>query len=191
MQRLDRERHAGFARFRQDRRDPFSYSFSGKGKIFRARQQAAHDQHQALRAQLVRLFDRAPVVVAPVLRREEAAAAQAGYGKSVLPYRGSRRLQAHCRDLVAPGRDAADIVPGAAVDHLREVPLLADRRGIEGELHYSVPGGNSLGKKSGICGKMMISASTTNIGISMIITSLSASSMRILATAHEIIRHKP
>ena len=100
-------------------------------------------------------------------------------------------VQAHLRDLVAPGRDAADAVARAAVDHLREVPLLAHRRGIERQLHHSVPGGNSLGRNSGICGKMMISASTTNIGISMIITSLSASTMRILATAHEIIRHRP
>jgi hypothetical protein len=31
-----------------------------------------------LRAELVRFLDRAPVVIAPVLRREETAAAQAG-----------------------------------------------------------------------------------------------------------------
>ena len=100
-------------------------------------------------------------------------------------------LQAHLRHLVAPGRDAADAVARAAVDHLREVPLLAHGRRVERQLHHSVPGGNSFGRNSGICGQMMTSASTTSIGISMIITSFSASTMRILATAQEIIRHRP
>src|ERR1700741_5168677 len=191
VQRLDRERHAGFSCFGQDRRDSVFNLGSCTAKGFSPRRQAAHDQDQALRIQLVRLLDRAPVVVAPVLRREEAATAQAGHDEVFLPNRSLGFRKTHLCDLISPGRDAADAVARATLDDLREVPLLADRRGVEGEIHYSVPGGNSLGRKSGICGKTMIAASTSSIGTSMIITSFSASTMRILATAQAIIRHRP
>src|SRR5256712_2553481 len=100
-------------------------------------------------------------------------------------------LQTHLRDLVAPGRDAGDAVARAAVDHLREIPLLLHRRGVERELHFSNSGAISLGRIRGISGQMMIAASISSIGTSMIMVSLSANFSGTLATAQEIIRHRP
>ena len=48
-----------------------------------------------------------------------------------------------------------------------------------------------LGRNSETFGQMITSASTRNIGISMMAVSLIASRMRILATAQAIMRHRP
>src|SRR5258708_15830327 len=139
----------------------------------------------------MRFLDGAPVVVPPVSGSEEAAAAQAGHGQAMRVDGFHSLLQTHLRDLIAPGRDAADAVAHAALNHLREVPLLVHRRGVERELHFSSSGAISLGRIRGISGQMMIAASISSMGTSMIIVSLSANLSGTLATAHEIMRHRP
>ena len=106
--------------------------------------------------------------------------------------RGNHRSTAGVH-LVAPGRDRLDSVAHAAVDDLREVPLLADRRGIEREVehYFSSSGAISFGRMSGISGNRMIAASMSSIGTSMIAVSLSANLSGTFATAQEIIRHSP
>src|SRR5207253_2907817 len=104
----------------------------------------------------MRLLDGAPVVVPPVLGSEEAAAAQAGHAQAMRVDGFHSFLQTHLRDLVAPGRDAADLMARAALDHLSEVPLLLHRRGVERKLHFSSSGAISFGRISGISGQMMI-----------------------------------
>src|SRR5688572_32280247 len=123
----------------------------------------------------MRLLDRPEIVVLPVLGREEAAAAQAGNGKAVRFDRSFCFFQTDCSDLVTPGRDTPDAVPRAAVDDLGEVPLLANRRGVERKRPHSIPGGKRRGRKRTSCGHMITRASTPNIGSSMMNTSLSAS----------------
>src|SRR3989442_15962894 len=98
----------------------------------------------------MRLLDRAPVVVPPVLGAEEAAGAQASHGQAVRVDGFHSLLQTHLRDLIAPGRDAADAVARAALDHLREIPLLLHRRGVERKLPFNSSGDTSLGRNSGI-----------------------------------------
>src|SRR5207302_11124025 len=122
----------------------------------------------------MRLLDGAPVVVSPVLGSEEAAAAQAGHGQAMRVDGFHSFLQTHLRDLVAPGRDAANAVARAALDHLSEVPLLLHRRGVERKLHFSSSGATSSGRIRATTSKMMIAASISSIGISIIIVSLSA-----------------
>ena len=56
-------------------RGKLDMSLPGGGEILRRRQQPSHDQHQAARAERVRLFDGAAIVVEPVLGRGEEAAA--------------------------------------------------------------------------------------------------------------------
>src|SRR6267143_1452337 len=139
----------------------------------------------------MRFLDGAPVIVPPVLGSEEAAAAKPGDGQSMGLDGFHGLTQAHLGNLVAPRRNAANIVPCAAVDHLRKVPLLFHRRGVERKLHFSNSGAISLGRIRGISGQMMIAASISSIGTSMIMVSLSANLRGTLATAHEIMRHKP
>src|SRR5258708_18682296 len=108
-----------------------------------------------------------------------------------------RLLEAEGRHLVAPRRDAADAVARAAVDDLRQLPLLLHRRRVErqqgriGTLHFRSSGAISFGRIRGISGQMMIAASMSSIGISMISVSFSANFSGTLATAHEIRRHRP
>src|SRR5437016_2862095 len=139
----------------------------------------------------MRLLDRAPVVVAPVLGGEEPAAAKARDRQSFFSDGRRGGLQTHGGDLIAPGRNSFDAMPRAAVDDLRERPLFLDGRGVQRQLHFKSSGATSLGRMSGISGQMMMAASISSIGISMIIVSLSANLSGTLATAHEIIRHKP
>jgi hypothetical protein len=96
-------------------------------------------QHQAARAEGRRLVDGAAVVVdrrretAAALGGEPAAAAEAGHHKPRIPDAPRARGEAQGRDLVAPGRDAADAVACAAVDDAVERPLLAQGGGVERE----------------------------------------------------------
>ena len=73
MQRLDRERHPRFPRLRKNHGDAIAHLLAGAAQILGARGQPADDEDQTSRAELVRLLDRAPVVVAPVLGGEKAA----------------------------------------------------------------------------------------------------------------------
>src|SRR5438067_8835359 len=57
--------------------------------------------------------------------------------------------------------------------------------------YFSSSGAMSFGRMSGILGQMMIAASMRSIGTSMISVSLSANLSGTLATAQEIIRHRP
>jgi len=101
--------------------------------------QTADDQDQAGGAERERLVDRPPVVVeccAPAFaidRGEHPAAAVAGYRETGIADAQRRVLQSCRRDLVAPWGDAANTVARAPVDDLRQRPLLADGRGVEGE----------------------------------------------------------
>ena len=131
MQRLDGERHACLSRLRENFENGLLHRLARARQILRAGGEAAHDQHQALRAERVSFVDRAPIVIEPVFRSKEAAAAKPGYGQSVGLDGFHGLTQAHLRNLVAPRRDAANVVPCAAVDHLRKVPLLFHRRGVE------------------------------------------------------------
>src|SRR4030081_798091 len=81
----------------------------------------------------MRLLDGAQVIVPPVPGSEEAAAAQPGHGQAMRVDGFHSFLQTHLRDLIAPGRDAADARPGAAIDRLSERPLLLRGGRIEGE----------------------------------------------------------
>src|SRR5206468_4251235 len=111
--------------------------------------------------------------------------------EAVRLYRLDGRAKAHLRDLVAPRGDAFDLVPRAAVDDLRQGPLLADRGRVERKLHRSSSGAISFGRMSGISGNRMIAASMSSIGTSMIAVSLMANLSGTFATAQEIIRHRP
>src|SRR5437899_10271763 len=122
----------------------------------------------------MRLLDGAPVVVSPVLGSEEAAAAQAGHGQAMRVDGFHSFLQTHLRDLVAPGRAAANAVARAALDHLREVPWLLYRRSVERQLHFSSSGAMSLGRLRGISGQRMIAARIRRIGVRMIMATSSA-----------------
>jgi hypothetical protein len=57
--------------------------------------------------------------------------------------------------------------------------------------HFRYSGEISLGKNNGISGHTMHAASTRSMGTSMIIVSLSANRSGTLATAQEIMRHRP
>src|SRR5207247_9816674 len=109
----------------------------------------------------MRLLDGAPVVVSPVLGSEEAAAAQAGHGQAMRVDGFHSVLQTHLRDLVAPGRDAANAVARAALDHLREVPLLLYRRSVERKLHFSSSVASSWGRIRRIPGQIMLATSSS------------------------------
>ena len=99
--------------------------------------QAADDEDQALRAERQRLVDGAAVVVqrrAPALairRRKHPAAAIAGDREPGVADAQRRVLESRRGDLVAPRRDAANAVPRAAVDDLRQRPLLPHGGGVE------------------------------------------------------------
>src|SRR5438046_10650381 len=104
----------------------------------------------------MRLLDGAPVVVPQVPGSEEAAAAQAGHAQAMRVDGFHSFLQTHLRDLVAPGRDAADLMARAALDHLSEVPLLLPRRGVERKLRFNRSGASSFGTIRGSCGRTML-----------------------------------
>src|SRR4051812_3431861 len=98
------------------------------------RKQAPNDEDKAVGAQRMRLLDRPAVVVQPILRSEEAAAAKARDGQAVLLNALFRFQEPQSFHLIPPWRDAADAVASAAFDDLREVPLFFDGRGIERQL---------------------------------------------------------
>jgi hypothetical protein len=70
-------------------------------------------------------------------------------------------------------------------------PDQVQRHREEAELHFRSSGATSLGRMSGISGQMMIAASISSMGTSMIRVSLSANLSGTFAIAHEIIRHSP
>ena len=143
MQRLDRQRHVGllgvFHHFgdgvvdlRPRRRDILR-DRAARPRILR---QAADHQHDAGRAERLGFIDRAAVVVARLgamrgIRREHAAAAIARQIEPGVAHRSHRAVEPDRRDLVAPGIDGADAMPRAGVDDLKEIALLADRRGVQ------------------------------------------------------------
>ena len=64
------------------------------------------------------------------------------------------------------------------------------RRGAR-SVHFRNSGETRLGRKSATCGQTIRSARTASMGISMISVSLSASVMRMPATAQAIMRQRP
>ena len=137
MQRLDGERHAAAAGMIQQRCDSFSDLHPRAGDVLRAIGQAADDEDQAFRADCRCVVHRSPVVVQrcqPAGRgrgREHAAAAQAGDPQVGIPDEPGGASRPAFVELVAPRRDAADAVPGAAGDALLQGPLRADRCCVE------------------------------------------------------------
>ena len=124
---------------------PSSTAAWAAGEILRRRRarsrelrQAADDEDKAGAAQRRRLVDRPPVVVPRLFAvravcREHAAAAVAGELEPGVLHGPHGLVEPDRRDLVAPGRDRADLVPGAGLDDGDEVALLSHRRGVEGE----------------------------------------------------------
>ena len=96
-------RQARLARFGKNFGDAITHLTPGAHQVFRSCRQAANHQHQALRAQRVRFFDRATIVVAPVLGGEEPAAAKARDRQSFFSDGRRGGLQTHGGDLIAPG----------------------------------------------------------------------------------------
>ena len=83
MQRLDGERHLRGACFRKERGYGIAHLLARAAHVLRSLRQPADHEHQALRAELVRFFEGAAVIVAPIGRGEKAAAAKAGDRQAV------------------------------------------------------------------------------------------------------------
>ena len=134
MERLDRERHADAPGVLERRGDAVADVAPRREQVLRLRRageragQAADDEHQARRLELLGLVDGAPVVVergtaaGGVHRREHAAAAVAGELEHVPAHQLGGALEADRMHLVAPGRDRADAVARAGVDDAIERP---------------------------------------------------------------------
>ena len=74
---------------------------------------------------------------------------------------------------------------------VREVFEMACSRLHDQPRYFSNSGAMSFGRMSGISGQMMMAASISSIGTSMIIVSFNAKRTGTLTTAQEIIRHSP
>src|SRR6266536_4281822 len=121
----------------EDRGDALLHERPRPGDIPAAVRQPAHDQHQTLRRKLRRLLDGAAVLLEgggeprAAACGEKTAAAQPGPGQAGVADPELRLLESERRNLVAPGRDAADAVPLAAGDDLVELPLRPHGGGVE------------------------------------------------------------
>src|SRR5215510_6109088 len=139
VQRLDRERHARRARVVEDLADPVAHHLARAGEVLRFLRQPAGYDDEAVRSERRCVIDRAQVVVdrrlttLAVRGGKEACADEAGDGEAVVADHPRRLLRAGFRHLVPPGRDAADVVPAERVDLAPEIPLLAERRGVDRE----------------------------------------------------------
>src|SRR5882724_4392290 len=115
----------------------------------------------------MRLLDGAPVIVPPVPGSEEAAA-QPGHGQAMRVDGFHSFLQTHLRDLIAPGRDAADAMPGAAVDRLSERPLLFRGGRIERKQAFHAGRGCSLTRLTSCVGFTKRSAISSQTSVTAI-----------------------
>jgi len=98
--------------------------------------QAADDQHDAGRAQRHGFIDAALIVVAlglPMrgIGHEHTAAAITGQFEIVVLDGFHGAVEADMGDLIAPRRDAADLLAGTGFGDGDEIALLADRRCIQ------------------------------------------------------------
>src|SRR5437899_4880131 len=107
------------------------------GKVFRAGRQAPDHEHEAPCLESGGIVDRAPIVVdrrlarLAVCGRKHASAAKARHREAVPADCPGCLLHAHLGELGAPGRNAADAVTRAALDHLAQVPFFPHRGGVE------------------------------------------------------------
>ena len=124
----------------QHRRKPLDEHFSRRRKVARSRRKAAADHHDALGADRGGLVDHALVVVdrrhqpIPAGGGEQAAAAIAGDAQAACPEDARRLGDAGLLHHVAPRRDAGKAMARRRRDRLRQLPLPAHGREVEGEV---------------------------------------------------------
>jgi len=129
VQRLDRDRHAGGARVRQQAGEPLFDQRACAGNVSAVLRNAADHHHQAAGAEFAGFVDRAPIIVdrvreaGPPLRSEPAAAAIAGHSQAGIADQSRGLPEAERSHLVAPRRYAENAMTRAARNDLVEAPL--------------------------------------------------------------------